>query len=360
MKEDLDRFVKNVKEHHQFCIGNEETTKQSLISPLFKILGWNFDDPREVRPQYRADFGYGQRAANPVDWAFAIDDVFSFIVEAKHSGVKLLKNGKSFPQQLSMYFNLMRTQQSSFGLGIYTNGTHWQFYTTNLDGGVMDKEPFLSWDILSNDPIPFDLLALLQRSSFQPQLIKTFAEQEKKQNLLIQELTKLLDPPDNDFIKLAIRNIESAPLTANVVNQWRPILVTALREWAKVKFMGMVQTEQSEKPAAETPDMELVEPIKGPNKECAKCGKKSNCSNRVCPKCKAPFPFPVKWYFTLNGKDKLGPVPVKVILNKLKKGEIAPDAMVLKKGETVWVPVSSIERDEEPNKQVIPMNKQVS
>ena len=38
-------------------------------------------------------------------------------------------------------------QERSFCLGIYTNGVHWQFYTDLDNGNIMDKEPFLSWDI---------------------------------------------------------------------------------------------------------------------------------------------------------------------------------------------------------------------
>ena len=53
--------------------------------------------------------------------------------------------------------------------------------------------PFFSWDVL-NDDLPLDLLTILQKSQFKPQMIRTFAERKHHQNLLVQELTRLLEP----------------------------------------------------------------------------------------------------------------------------------------------------------------------
>ncbi len=100
MKEQLEQYVRTVKEYFEFCRGNEATTKASLIAPLLGILGFNMSDPRECTPEYRADFGKGARAATPVDWAFALNSAFIFIVEAKEAG----KNLKPYAEQLGMYF----------------------------------------------------------------------------------------------------------------------------------------------------------------------------------------------------------------------------------------------------------------
>ncbi len=44
----------------------------------------------------------------------------------------------------------------------------------------MDKEPFIKWDVLSDDEPPFDFLTLLQKSQYNPQLIRTFAERMRR------------------------------------------------------------------------------------------------------------------------------------------------------------------------------------
>jgi hypothetical protein len=276
MKEQLEQYVKRVKERHEFCQGNEATTKASLIAPLFTMLGWDMTDPRECQPEYRADFGKGEKAATPVDWAFALPPSFSFIVEAKECGKKL----KVYAEQLGMYF-----AKASVNLGIYTNGVQWQFYTDLDKANIMDKEPFLTWDILADDPIPLDFLTLLQKSQFKPQLIKTFAERGRRQSLLVTALTKLLEP-SSDFIKLAVKDIETRALHPSVVEEWKPILVNAIEEWAKIKALDMALERPTEKQArqqttADTPHRTRT--FKG--KTCPQCGATGLGMRKVACEC---------------------------------------------------------------------------
>ena len=140
VKEQLEQYVKQVKEWHEHCRNNEQATKASLIAPLFVLLGYNMHDPRECKPEYRTDFGKGEKAATPVDWAFLINGTFAFFVEAKEVGAKLTR----YAEQLGMYF----AKEPAVKLGILTNGTRWQFYTDLVNGNVMDKEPFFTWDVL--------------------------------------------------------------------------------------------------------------------------------------------------------------------------------------------------------------------
>jgi hypothetical protein len=158
-----------------------------------------------------------------------------------------------------MYF-----AKASVKLGIYTNGVQWQFYTDLDKENIMDKEPFLTWNILV-DPIPFDFLTLLQKSQFQSQLIKTFAERGRKQNLLVTALTKLLEP-SADFVKLAVKDIETRALHTSVVEEWRPILVNAIYEWAKIKAL----------------DVALERPLEQTN---TSNGNKKHFTGKTCPSC---------------------------------------------------------------------------
>jgi predicted type IV restriction endonuclease len=272
MKEQLELYVKKVKELHELCRGNEATTKASLIAPLFGLLGFDMADPRECLPEYRADFGRGERAATPVDWAFALNGSFVFIVEAKEAGKKL----KSYAEQLGMYF-----AKASVKLGIYTSGVQWHFYSDLDNLNIMDKEPFLTWDILNDDPLPLDFLTILQKTQFQPQLIRTFAERGRRQNLLVDELTHLLEP-SSDFIRLAVKNIETRTLHASVVEEWRPILVNAINEWAKQKALSMAL----ERPADEDVTRTAKEPgsAKRIGKTCPACQETVGNRTRVC-KC---------------------------------------------------------------------------
>jgi len=55
---------------------NEAMTKQGFIEPMFRALGWDFDDVNEVTPEESASKGR-------VDYAFKLNGVAQFYVEAK-------------------------------------------------------------------------------------------------------------------------------------------------------------------------------------------------------------------------------------------------------------------------------------
>ena len=182
------------------------------------------------------DFGKGEKAATPVDWAFLINGAFAFFVEAKEAGAKLAK----YPEQLGMYFG-KQPGVNGVKLGILTNGTEWQFFTDLRNDNAMDTEPFFTWDPLKHDPaFALDLLTILQKSKFTPQLIRTFAERKHHQTLLVGVLNRLLEPSP-EFVKLAIGTgvndsgdtIVSGKITERVIEQWKPILADAIHEWAK-------------------------------------------------------------------------------------------------------------------------------
>ncbi len=66
MREALQAYVKRVGELAEHVRGNEQATEQSLVGPLFTILGYDLTDPRECIPEYRVDFG-PNRSVKPTD-----------------------------------------------------------------------------------------------------------------------------------------------------------------------------------------------------------------------------------------------------------------------------------------------------
>jgi predicted type IV restriction endonuclease len=57
----------------------EEATKQSLVLPFIKTLGYNIFDPSEVVPEFSADFGTA--ISDKVDYAIFIEDRPVFLFE---------------------------------------------------------------------------------------------------------------------------------------------------------------------------------------------------------------------------------------------------------------------------------------
>lgn len=223
MKDLIQEYVKRVRDLAEHVKGNEQATKQSLIGPLFTFLGYDLTDPRECIPEYRADFGK-ERSTKPVDWAFLQNGKPIFFVEAKDVGKRLA----GYDEQLADYF----AKAPEAKLGILTNGMHWRFFTDSENTNVMDHEPFLEWNIENDEQPPIDLLTLMRKGQYNPELLRTYAQRKRAKNLLISELNRLLEPSP-EFTKLAIANIETRNLTANVVDSWKPVLASAIEEWAR-------------------------------------------------------------------------------------------------------------------------------
>ena len=96
MREAMPQYVKRVQELAEHVRGNEQATKQSLVGPLFTMLGYDLTDPRECIPEYRVDFG-PNRSIKPIDWAFLQSGHPIFFVEAKEVGKKLANSDEQLP-----------------------------------------------------------------------------------------------------------------------------------------------------------------------------------------------------------------------------------------------------------------------
>jgi len=227
LREQIEQYIERVKSLAERVKGNEQATKQSLIGPFFTMLGYDLTDPGECVPEYRVDFGK-DRSSKPIDWAFLNNGTFAFFVEAKEVGRKLA----GFDEQLADYF----AKDPNVKLGILTNGAHWRFFTDAVNPNVMDREPFAKWAVLSEEP-PFDVIKLVAKAGFNAENIRTYAKRRREQNLLISELTRLLEPAPA-FTKLAIEKFETRNLVQSVVESWAPIVASALNEWARQRLLA--------------------------------------------------------------------------------------------------------------------------
>ncbi len=230
MREAITAYCKRVQELAEHVRGNEQATKQSIIGPLLTLLGYDLTDPRECIPEYRVDFGR-DRSVKPIDWAFFQNGKPVFFVEAKEVGKRL----NNYDEQLADYF----AKSPEVKLGILTNGVQWRFFTDVVDANIMDREPFVRWDVINDENPPFEFLTLLQKAQYNAELIRTFAQRKRAQNLLVSELTRLLEPAP-EFIRLAVANIETRKLTESVLETWKPVLENAINVWAKQRMLDTV------------------------------------------------------------------------------------------------------------------------
>ena len=87
--QELEKFRNNLINKKK-SITTEETTKISLILPLFRILGYDTENPDEVKAEYACDVGV--KTSEKVDLAILIDGNVEMLVECKSVKTKLNSN----------------------------------------------------------------------------------------------------------------------------------------------------------------------------------------------------------------------------------------------------------------------------
>ena len=117
-------------------ITTEESTKMSLVVPLFQLLGYDVFNPNEFCPEYIADVGI--KKGEKVDYAILENGQPNILVECKSCSEQLDKHSS----QLFRYFG---TSPAKFG--ILTNGIIYRFYTDLEESNKMDLVPFLEIDM---------------------------------------------------------------------------------------------------------------------------------------------------------------------------------------------------------------------
>lgn len=240
-------FIDRIRAHadHVLAVGShcttEETTKQALILPLLDILGFSPFDPTKVKAEYSADFP-GAKASERVDYALFCHGVPVMFIEAKAYGEKLSNHSP----QLSRYFNAT----PEVTIGAVTNGREWRFFTDLNSKNMMDKDPFLMVDFEALDETLLPRLARFRHDEFQPEALRTLAEETVYLNAFTAVISQSLREPDVDFVRyVANRAGIQRQLNARFLESITPIVKQAVGR----SVSEMVVSGLSVKPAAPAP-----------------------------------------------------------------------------------------------------------
>lgn len=136
-KDELKKYTERL-ETIKDTLQTEEATKMSLIVPFFQLLGYDVFNPLEFCPEYTADIGI--KKGEKVDYAILMDNEPVILVEAKSVNKKLDRHSS----QLFRYF-----VSTSAKFAVLTNGVEYKFYTDLDETNKMDKDPFLSINLLN-------------------------------------------------------------------------------------------------------------------------------------------------------------------------------------------------------------------
>lgn len=219
-------------------INNEETAKMSLVVPFIRLLGYEPNLPREVRLEYSADFVQGDGKKLPDRMDFAIFDRTGtkplFVIETKPLGTNL----QSKSQQLARYI----AQLPDLHFGIMTDGCEYLFYGDLDAPNQMCVEPYFSFS-LSDKKTDWSKVATFlskySRDSFNAEILKTEAENNRFRQAMIDKLVKVLREPGEDeaFMKWLTADVVTGKRTTNVMIRMNEIAKEAV-EPALLRLMG--------------------------------------------------------------------------------------------------------------------------
>jgi len=208
----------------------EEATKNAIVMPFLRVLGFDVFDPKQVIPEYVADVGL--KKGEKIDYACKIGDRIEYLVEAKSVATNLRDAQYS---QLFRYFHT-----SDANIGILTNGLQIWFFTDLEAPNKMDAAPFFKFDLLSYDDNDLKELEKFHKNNFSIENIQAAASSLKYLRGAKSFIEAQWANPDEEFVRLVARGFYEGKLTGSVVNDLKPIVRRAFddlfRQRAKHKI----------------------------------------------------------------------------------------------------------------------------
>lgn len=261
-KEKIISHSQHVLRVGQHCT-TEETTKQALILPLLDILGFSPYDPTKVRAEYSADF-VGAKNGERVDYALFCHNVPVMFIEAKSWN----ENLNNHAPQLSRYFNAT----PEVTVAAVTNGREWRFFTDLKNKNMMDESPFLKIDFENLDVAKIDRLNQFCHDCFQPEALRTLAEESIYLSSFTKTITASLKEVDQEFVRyVANRSNVGRQLNQKFLESITPIVKQAVEKSVSAMVVSGLATKFEDEPNSIQDDENVVEskditaPIVDPN-----------------------------------------------------------------------------------------------
>lgn len=252
--------IENLKEQ----VLTEEATKNAFIMPFIQALGYNVFNPLEVLPEYVSDVGIKQ--GEKIDYAIIKNNEPILFIECKKIGAELNAQNES---QLLRYFHVSKAK-----FALLTNGQNYKFYTDLEESNIMDKTPFLSFDITKIKDIQINELAKFHKSKFDLENILNTANNLKYLNAVDKIIAAELQNPSREFVSYFFKKISNQIATEKRIEQLTPIVKSAFvgrinemvrerltsalnKETEKQKQDETIQEQQTQIPKIITTDEEL-------------------------------------------------------------------------------------------------------
>jgi hypothetical protein len=259
-------FIDEIKTHAKKIpslkeqIQTEEGTKNALIMPFIKILGYNVFDPNEVNPEFIADVG--TKKGEKVDYAIIKDGKPCILIECKPVNSDLNKEQAS---QLFRYFSVTPAK-----IGILSNGIIYQFFTDLDEKNKMDIKPFLEINLLDIKEPLIEQLKKYTKQGLNLDELHDTATQLKYTREIIQIANKEFSQPSEEFVIFFAQQVYPKKLTQKVKENFAPIIKESLNQFLADKINERLKSamqpetpKQPEVPSTEITPLQSIEPSDG-------------------------------------------------------------------------------------------------
>jgi len=221
----------------------EEATKNAIVMPFLRVLGFDVFDPTQVVPEYVADVGL--KKGEKIDYAVFINGKLEYLVEAKSVSTNLRDAQYG---QLFRYFSVKDAK-----IGILTNGLDFWFFTDIDAENKMDQAPFFKFDILSYNDDDLRDLEKFHKDKFSIETIKSAAASLKYLRGAMGFIEHQWKNPDDEFVRYVAKSFYDGQLRTPVVESLKPIVRRAFddlfRSKAREKIDVAFNEEQDTLPA---------------------------------------------------------------------------------------------------------------
>ena len=227
-------------------IHTEEATKQSLIIPFIRELGYDIYNPAEVVPEYTADLD--TRKGEKVDYAILKDGKPIILIECKDIDVTL---GREQRSQLTRYFMVTRDARYA----ILTNGVIYQFFTELDEKNRMDITPFLTIDMDNLDERLVRELERFTKDTFDADKIFSSARELRFMRDIGREIAAEFREPSRELVMHFAKQVYSGRMTQGRLEEFTRFVREALRQHVNDQVRSRLQSamlpDSEEEPAPE-------------------------------------------------------------------------------------------------------------
>jgi len=210
----------------------EEATKNALVMPFIRILGYDIFDPTEVVPEFTADVGI--KKGEKVDYAVKKDGKIILLFECKKCNTNL---DEAHASQLFRYFTVTDAR-----VAILTDGIVYRFYTDLESPNKMDSKPFMEFNMLDiQEPLVVELKKL-SKPAFNVEEILSAAGELKYTREIKRIMAEQLASPSDEIVRFFAKQLHTGALTQAILARFTDITRRGLHQFINERINERLRT----------------------------------------------------------------------------------------------------------------------